>query len=147
MKISRLILVLSLSVLISFLLHQIFAGSRTRTTGDDTFTYWIGPISTTIPFVIWALFTLGLGFLARNNAGHIRAALAGYLTGWLAMTAFVFWIILLPKGPETSSTMGIALMFTPFFIAPIFPVFFLPGYIVFRVFQVLDRAKGIEGKI
>lgn len=125
---------LFVSLLVSLGLHQCFSGSHVFVTPSDTLTFWIDPIGTTLPFAFWALISLAILFIPSSRTIHLQASLIGYAMGWSAMTSFVLWIISLPQGPNLSSTMGIAVFFTPILFAPLFPIFFVPGYLLSRYF-------------
>lgn len=117
------------SLLTSLLLHQIFSGAYVQATPADSYTYFIGPISTTIPFAFWALVTF-LVAMFRRRPSHVAAMIGGYLAGWIGMTAFTFWIVSLPQTFSHSSTMSIAIVMTAIMYAAIFPVLFPFGYLI-----------------
>lgn len=131
---SRLGPIIGVSLLVSVTLFFCYSGAYVRVTLSDRYTYWIGPVSTTIPFAFWALVTLSVAARGRKWPGHLRATSYGYMAGWLAMTAFSLWIVSLPRGPESSSTMAIAVMLTPILFVPLFPIFFLLGYVISKFF-------------
>ena len=139
---STLVPILVVSLLASALLYVSLSGSYVRTTATDQATYWIGPLSTTIPFLFWAMVTLGIGFMQPGNRHHLLSTVNGYLMGWIAMTAFSLWIVSFPRGPEVTSTMGIAVVLTPFFFLPIFPVAFAAGYFHATVLAALASGTG-----
>ncbi|MES2788844.1 MAG: hypothetical protein V4719_04420 [Planctomycetota bacterium] len=145
---SRLGLIVGVSLLVSVVLFFCYSGAYVRVTFSDHYTYWIGPVSTTIPFAFWALVTLGVAAMGRKWPGHLRATSYGYVIGWLAMTALALWIVSLPKGPESSSTMAIAIMLTPMLFAPLFPIFFLLGYFISKFFgsrNMTDKSERHPG--
>ena len=129
-----LVLILVVSLLASALLYVSLSGAYVRTTATDHFTYWIGPLSTTIPFIFWAMVTWLVGSMRQEQRNHLLSTVGGYVTGWIAMTAFSFWIVSFPRGPQLTSTMGIAVVMTPFLFVPIFPVAFVAGYFVTHLF-------------
>jgi hypothetical protein len=134
---STLLLIVGVSLIASMLLHHSFAGAYVYSTASDRYTYWIGPVSTGIPFVFWAVVTIFVASIRpirREQHDPLLAILCGYIAGWLGMTAFTVWIVSLPRGPEHSSTIGIAVALTPFLFAPIFPILFSLGYFIARVF-------------
>ena len=142
MKTSRrtLALVMAGSLLASAGLYCSFSGAYVRSMPDDRCTYWIG-LSTTIPFAFWALVTLFVASMRREKPDHLHATTCGYAAGWMAMTAFSMWIVSFPRGPESTSTMGIAVVLTPFLFLPIFPVLFLVGYSIAHLLLLLPKHK------
>lgn len=129
-----LVLILLVSSLVSVSMYAIFSGSYVRTSAADQFTYWIGPSSTTIPFFFWALITLVIGTMQQGQRTHVFSTMNGYAAGWVAMTAYGCWIVSLPAGPPSTSTMGIAVVFTPMVFLLIFPIPFGAGYFAARKF-------------
>lgn len=121
------------SLLVSVLMHQVFAGAYVRATPADNYTYFIGVVSTTIPFAFWALVTFSVSLIRRGRADHGAAMICGYLAGWVGMTCFTFWIVSWPKTFQPSSNMAITVLFTAFLYAAIFPVLFLSGYVSARI--------------
>jgi len=91
---------------------------------DDLGTFWIGPISTTSPYVFLALL-----FLAHYPKSQ-RSAYCGASMAWLSMMAFTVFLISQAPGPKISSTMGIAVVFTPFVYIPFLVLPYLVGAIV-----------------
>ncbi len=136
---ATLALILGVSLLVSVLLHQIYSGAYVRSTPTDKYTYFIGVVSTTIPFVFWALVTFSLSLVRRGRPNHNVAMICDYLAGWTGMTAFTFWIVSWPQTFGHSSTMAIAVGLTVFLYAAIFPVLFPIGYSIARVFLRLER--------
>ena len=125
-----LVLIIAISLVLSVLLHYIYSGAYRQTTSSDRYTYWIGPVSTSVPFAFWALVTLFVASKGRGRPKHLLATMYGYVAGWFAMMIFSLWIIWLPKGPEHSSTIAIAVCLTPFLFVPIFPILFLLAYFI-----------------
>lgn len=134
---SWLALVLAVSLLASLAMHQIYSGAYVHSTPADNYTFFIGVVSTTIPFAFWALVTFCVSMIRRGRPNHVAAMICGYLAGWIGMTAFTFWIISWPQTFNHSSTMAIAVGMTAFMYAAIFPVLFPFGYVIARV--VLHR--------
>jgi hypothetical protein len=128
-SVSTLALIVAITIVVSLLQHLRFSGAYIRSTPIDEYTYFIGPVSTTIPFVIWALVTVSVALIRRGRPNHIAAMICGYLAGWIGMSAFTFWIISWPQTFGHSSTMAIADVLTAFMYAAIFPVLFPPGYL------------------
>jgi hypothetical protein len=54
---------------------------------------------------------------------------------WLAMMGFTMFLVLQPPGPKTTSTMAIAVFFTPFFYLPFLIVPYLLGSLVGRFWR------------
>lgn len=135
MKPSALVLILAMTIVVSLLLHQIYSGTYARSTQADTFAYFIGPVSTTIPFAFWALITFLVSLIRRGQPNHAAAVICGYLAGWIGMTAFTFWIVSWPQlfGRSSAVGMSIALALTPLLYAAIFPLLFPVGYLIARV--------------
>ena len=131
MKTAQVVLfvILPMSLLISAILHISYSGAYVYITPSDRSTYWIGPVSTSIPFVFWAIVTICVALMNQSQPRQMIATIVGYSTGWIAMTAFDLWIVSLPRAPN-SSTMGIAIGLTPFVFGLIFPIFFALGYVV-----------------
>lgn len=103
-------------IAIPLALHITFRGSHLDTGGGEHRTYWIDPIGTTLPFV-------GLAALVMRRTRTLadRSPLPTYLggaLGWLAMMGFSLYLASLPAGPDSSSTMGVAIIFTPLFYLP-----------------------------
>lgn len=104
------------------LIHFLNSGAYLQNTATNRRTFWVGPISTSIPFGLLALL-----FLAHSRAGQTnsrtssfsRSAVFGTILAWLTMMAFTEFLINLTPGPQNSSTMGIAVMLTPFFYIPL----------------------------
>jgi len=78
-------------------------------------TFWIGPIGTTLPFVVLALvFAVHHEWESRRSKAFIpHSARWGAGAAWLAMMGLTLSLITHPHGPETSSTMAIAVLLTP----------------------------------
>lgn len=125
-----LVLILLISSLASVCKYAILSGSYVWTSAADQFTYWIGPSSSTLPFFFWALITLMAGTMRKGQSTHVLSTLSGYVAGWVAMTAYGCWIVSLPAGPPSTSTMGIAVVFTPIVFLLIFPIPFGTGYFI-----------------
>lgn len=122
-------LILAISSFASLLLHQVYSGAYIRSTPTGDYMYFIGVVSTTIPFVFWALVTFAVSLIRRGWANHSVEMIGGYLAGWIGMTAFTFWIVSWPHTIEHSSTMAIAVVLTAVMYAAIFPVLFPFGYL------------------
>jgi len=126
-------LILTTSLLASLLLHQIYSGAYVRSTRAENYTYFVGVVSTTIPFAFWALVTFTVSLIRRGRPNHSASMICGYLAGWIGITAFTFWIVSWPQTFGHSSTMAIAIVLTAFLYAAIFPILFPFGYFIARV--------------
>jgi uncharacterized membrane protein YhaH (DUF805 family) len=96
----------------------------------DHGTYWIGPISTTIPYFFLALLFLAHCFDLKSRSR--RSAYCGAVMAWVAMMASTVFIIFHIPGKMTS-TMGLAVAFTPFCYIPFLVVPYIVGAIVGRL--------------
>jgi len=134
-------LILTTSLLASLLMHQVYSGAYVRSTLADNYTYFIGVVSTTIPFPFWALVTFCVSMIRRGRPNHSAAMICGYLTGWMGMTAFTLWIVSWPQTFGHSPTMAIAVVLTAFLYAAIYPILFPCGYFIARV--ILHRRREI----
>jgi hypothetical protein len=79
-------LILVTSLVVSLLMLQIYSGAYIRSTPPRDYTYFIGVVSTTIPFVFWALVIFAVSLIKRGWANHSAAMIGGY---WLA--GLVWW--------------------------------------------------------
>jgi hypothetical protein len=102
--------------------HLEFAGSYIVDPHGDPRTFWIGPISTTLPFVgLAAIFLRHCARATRRGSmigGTTLPAYAGAATAWMTMMSLSLFLTSQTPGPSTSSTMGIAVLFTPLFYVP-----------------------------
>ena len=125
-------------VAVPALVHYLYRGPYAVDLNGDRATFWIGPISTTVPFVF-----LAGSFLAHcqryrqrvkdsTPAAFARSAYWGATLAWLSMMGFTLYLTSQAPGPETSSTMGIAVMLTPLFYFPILIGPYLVGAIAQR---------------
>jgi len=108
-------------VAIPAMFHAVWSGSYKP---EGLGAFWIGPISTTAPYVFLALL-----FLAHSPRSP-KSAYCGTGAAWLSMTAFTVFLISQTSGPEVTSTMGIAMAFTPFVYIPFLLLPYLVGAIV-----------------
>lgn len=127
------------SILVALIINLGATGSHVYNPGNRVF--WIDPFTTTLPYV--ALLVITLRYLSKhekNNLGIVQPVCA-YIGSWISMVIFTFWLISLEPGPRHSSTMGIAILFTPmFFLASA-----IPGYMVGWVFgSFMNSEKGIR---
>ena len=144
---SWLAFILGVSLLISLLQHQMFSGAYIQSTSAEKYTYFIGVVSTTIPFAFWALVTFAVSLIRRGHSNHLTGMICGYLAGWTGMTLFTFWIVSWPQTLGHSSTIAIAVGLTPFLYAAIFPVLFPCGYFIARVVLHLHRKLDVPAPI
>ncbi|MCE5303004.1 MAG: hypothetical protein LLF97_07835 [Planctomycetaceae bacterium] len=106
------------------LVHALFRGAYKV---PDHGTFWIGPISTSIPYVFLTLLFLAhcvdLGLKPR------RSAYCGAVAAWIGMMALTLFIVCHTPGHMTS-TMGLAMAFTPVCYLPFLVVPYFVGTIV-----------------
>jgi len=111
-------------IAIPALVHALCRGAY-KVPPDGTF--WIGPISTTIPYVFLTLLFLAHCFDLKSKSR--RSAYCGAIMAWIGMMAFTVFIISHTPGKMTS-TMGIAMGLTPFCYIPSLFSFYIAGTIV-----------------
>lgn len=122
---------LLLSILLVIVLNLGATGSHVYNPGNRV--YWIDPITTTLPYIGLLVFTLRSISQNEKNKQSTLLPIAGYIGAWLSMVIFTLWLIFLEPGPSNSSTMGIAILFTPlFFLAAALPGYIV-GLIIFRL--------------
>ena len=115
------------SIIVAIIINTILKGAYVSRTYNNNSTYWIGPVSTTLPYVVLAILTAFELCFKWRQYKSILAPLVGLTFGWAAMTTFTIWISSLETGPESSSTMGIAIGLTPIIYMLIFPIPYLVG--------------------
>ena len=93
--------------------------------------YWIGPISSTLPFVFLALLFLAHCFDLKARSR--TPAYCGAIAAWLSMMSFTLYIIAQYRSPHLSSTTGIGIMLAPFRYLPFLVVPYIVGAIVGRL--------------
>ena len=116
-----------------FVVNVFKEGAYISQSDHDKSTYWIGAVGTTIPFLVLA-FVTALDILngwKRNQ--NLWLSFSGFFCGWLSMMSFTLWIINLEQFSGISSTMGIAVLFTPVVYLLLFPV----PYCLGRLFCML----------
>ena len=101
--------------------HAIWKGAYKP---DGLGTFWIGPISTTAPYVFLALL-----FWAHCQRSP-RSAYYGASLAWLSMMAFTVFLTSQSPGPKVTSTMGIAVGMTPLIYIPFLVFPYIVGAIV-----------------
>jgi hypothetical protein len=136
-----------LLVAIAALVHTWFTGSYIVDPHGYQRTFWIGPVSTTLPFAFLALAFLvhseRLRRVHRDAASFARPAYWGASAAWLAMMAFTAYLIGQTPGPKTSSTMAIALFMTPFCYLPFLVVAYPCGAIAGSLWSKWKNAKRV----
>jgi hypothetical protein len=110
-------------VAIPALIHALFEGAY-KIGG----VYWIGAISTTIPYLFLAL--LFFEHCVRLKSKSRRSACCGAVMAWLGMMGFTTFLVFQAPGPKYSSTIGIAVGMTPFFYIPFLLLPYIVGTIV-----------------
>jgi len=95
-------------------------------------TYWVGPISTTIPYA--GLAALFLAHCYDHKPCTRRSAYVTAATAWLSMMAFSVFLICQNPAPNASSTIGIAMVVTPFLFVPFLIIPYLAGSIISMFF-------------
>ena len=78
--------------------------------------YWIGPVSSTLPFIFLALLFLAHCFDLKSRSR--MSAYCGAIAAWLSMMGFTIFIIAQYRSPHRSSTEGIGIMLAPFRYLP-----------------------------
>ncbi len=100
---------------------------------NDDQTFYIGPVSSTLPFVF-----LALVFLAHcrdlKNQSHKSAYICATIS-WMAMMSFTGFLLSQNYVPPVSSTTGIAATLTPFFYLPFLFVPYFTGLIAFALWK------------
>ncbi len=123
------------------LINALYTGSYLVNPDGDVRTFWIGPISTTLPFAFLALIFLAHCERYKRNRSALaistfpRSAYLGAAMAWLAMMAFTLFLHSQTPGPKTSSTMAIAVISTPFFYIPLLLPAYAFGAIVGRLWR------------
>jgi len=100
---------------------------------NDQSTFWIGPVSTTVPYVFLAV--LFLAHCAVLKSKSRRSAYCGAIMAWLSMMAFTVFLISQTPGPKISSTMVFAAAFTPLFYIPFLVLPYIVGVIASWLWQ------------
>jgi hypothetical protein len=96
-------------------------------------TFYIGPISSTLPFVFLALLFLA-HCIDLKNSSHKPAYICATIS-WMAMMSFTSFLLSQEYAPPVSSTTGVAVVLTPFFYIPFLFVPYFTGLITFRLWQ------------
>ena len=126
---------LIISVIIPFFVHLLNQGPYNDPWGG---VFWIGSIGTTLPFAVLALITF---LKLRSSNVHHRVTLFALLAGWIPIMALTLWVISWERNPGTSSTIGLAIGFTPIIYFFIMIISYAVGRIVGHKFFVTKNAK------
>ncbi|MEN6365630.1 MAG: hypothetical protein ABFC88_02315 [Thermoguttaceae bacterium] len=110
-------------VVIPAVVHTLLVGAYKFEYGG---TFWIGPISTTVPYVFLTLLFLAHCFDLKSRSR--RSAYCGAVMAWIGMMAFTIFIVSHTPGRMTS-TMGLAMAFTPVCYIPFLVVPYIVGAI------------------
>jgi len=132
---SNMLLFAIVSVAIPAFFHTLCEGAYKP---DDLRTFWIGPISTTIPYVFLAVL-----FLAHYLNSQ-RSAYCGASMAWLSMMAFTVFVVSQTPGPKISSTMGIAVVLSPFAYIPYLVLPYIVGTIVGELWTWREKKRQPE---
>lgn len=102
-------------------IHTLFTGPYVMAPEGYRRVFWIGPVGTTIPFIFLALVFLVHCEMHKRTVSRSatlpRSPYCAATMAWLAMLAFTTFLICQPRG-RISSTIGIAVLFTPFCYIP-----------------------------
>jgi hypothetical protein len=115
-------------VAIPVLVHVLFEGAYVVNPDTSHRTFWIGPVSTTTPYLFLAI--LFLAHCGRLKSKSRRSAYCGAVMAWLGMMGFTIFLVFQTPGPQHSSTMGIAVALTPFCYVPFLFVPYFVGTVV-----------------
>ena len=115
------------SVIIPFFVHLLNQGPYDDPWGG---VFWIGSIGTTLPFAVLALITRFR--LGSSNVRH-GVTLLALLAGWIPIMALTLWVISWERNPGTSSTLALAIGFTPIIYFFIMMISYAAGRIVGHV--------------
>ena len=110
--------------------HVLFEGQYTvkNDLGQWCWTYWVGPVSNTLPYILLALmFLVHCHFLALQSR---RPAYCGAIAAWLGMMSFTVFIVSQTPNPQISRYGGIVVVMTPFLYIPYLVVPYLVGMAV-----------------
>ncbi len=103
---------------------------------------WIGPISTTLPFVFLAMLFLAHYFNIKSQS--CKPAYCGLILAWPCMMAFTIFIILQTPAPRMTSTMPINMVLTPFFYIPLVVLPYFVGTLTGDFWAVCEEEKDRE---
>lgn len=115
-------------VMIPALVHTFLEGPYVVNPGGNRRVFWIGPVSTTLPYLFLAFMFLAHCTLLRSRSQI--SAYCGAVAAWLGMMGFTIFLILQTPGPKSSSTMGIAVAMTPFCYIPFLFLPYIAGTMV-----------------
>jgi hypothetical protein len=131
--------------------HTLYKGSYVVDLNGERHTFWIGPLSTTLPFAFLACLFLAHCQRYRRRVtdstpvAFARPAYWGATLAWLSMMGFTLYLTSQAPGPETSSTMGIAVMLTPLFYLPLLILPYIVGAIAGRIWGSGAVGKALSG--
>jgi hypothetical protein len=108
--------------------HTLFEGAYVVNPDAYRRTFWIGPVSTTVPYLILTVSFLAHCSMLKSHSR--RSAYCGAVAAWLGMMAFTIFLIFQNPGPKHSSTMAIAVGLTPFFYIPVLFFSYILGTIL-----------------
>ena len=127
------------SVAIPALVHLFWRGSYML---EGLGAFWIGPISTTLPFVFLAILFLAHYFDLKSQS--CKPAYCGLFLAWPCMMAFTTFIILQTPVPRMTSTMAIAVFLTPFLYIPLIVLPYFAGMLAGDFWAVCEEEKDRE---
>ena len=130
-------------VLVPLVANLIFRGSYVIPGPNGGRTFWIGPIGSTLPFIALAvIFAVHAG--ACEEKSPYPAYVAGAL-GWLGLAGFTLYLVSQPAGPKSSSTMAVAVLFSPFFYLPYLVVPYVIGAMIGAGIRYDARSEALDG--
>ena len=99
------------AILLAALFNGERAGIYVLETRSDHYVFWIGPVGTTLPYVLLTL-VASLGLARRSS---VKPIAWGFIAACTAMTVATLLITSMPRHPELmrSSTIAIAMVLTP----------------------------------
>ena len=117
-------------VVIPIIVHSFFKGSYVIGPEYDRRSFWIDPVGTTLPYIILAVvfFIHSLKLKNKNVSSY-----AGAIMAWFSMMGFTYYLINQASGSdgsELSSTLGIAIVLTPFFYIFVLAVSYTIGSMI-----------------
>ncbi len=124
-------------VIIPAMVHLSLQGAYVLNPQGYQRTFWIGPISTTMPYVALSLLFLfhATSTLKRKDSSLFTPYLSASLS-WLSMMSFTLFLTNQAPGPASSSTMVIAVILTPLFYIP----FLIGSYAIGTILGLISRA-------
>jgi hypothetical protein len=122
--------------------HTLLKGSFVVNPDRDGWTFWVGPISTTIPYVFLALLFLSHCFDLKSKSR--RSAYCGAVMAWVGMMAFTVFLTFQAPGPSRGAFIGLAMGVTDVCYVPFLVVPYIVGTIVGRIWTK-RKDKGLSG--